>query len=67
MRLNRVGFQDGPDRVLRTPTQRGRPGGFDFGGQPGPAGRLLSVRAGGTYPAPSVRDASPYLSAEAFG
>ncbi|WP_318209266.1 hypothetical protein [Streptomyces sp. SJL17-1] len=46
------------------------PGGLDFGGQPGPdapADRLLSVRAGGMYPVPPVRDASPCLPDEVFG
>ncbi|MFD3758074.1 Dyp-type peroxidase [Streptomyces sp. NPDC058622] len=68
--LNFVGFQDSPDRVLRMLTQRGWLGGINFGGRPGPdapAGRLLSVRAGGTYLVPPVRDAAPYPGAEVFG
>ncbi|MDX3528946.1 hypothetical protein P1P75_21540 [Streptomyces sp. ID05-39B] len=68
--LDFVGFQDGSDRVLRTLSRRDRSSGLDFGGQPGldaPAGRLLSVRAGGTHPVPPARDASPCLSAEVFG
>ncbi|MFB6616240.1 Dyp-type peroxidase [Streptomyces sp. NPDC056367] len=68
--LNFVGFQDSPDRTLRVLTQRGWLGGVNFGGPPGPgasADRLLSVRAGGTYLVPPVRDAAPYPGAEVFG
>ncbi|MFF5522560.1 hypothetical protein [Streptomyces coeruleorubidus] len=67
--LNFVSFQDTPDRVLRVLTQRGWLGGVDFGGSPGPdgpAGRLLSVRAGGTYLVPPVHPAAPYPGAEVF-
>ncbi|WP_141746908.1 hypothetical protein [Streptomyces agglomeratus] len=63
-------FQDSPDRVLRILTQRGWLGSVNFGGQPGPdgpAGRLLTVRAGGTYLVPPVREAAPYPGAEVFG
>ncbi|MFC9678500.1 Dyp-type peroxidase, partial [Streptomyces sp. NPDC056948] len=68
--LNFISFQDHPDRVLRALTQRGWLGGVNFGGQPGqdgPAGRLLTVRAGGTYLVPPVRDTAPYPGAEVFG
>ncbi|WP_344422862.1 Dyp-type peroxidase [Streptomyces lavendulocolor] len=68
--LNFVSFQDGPDRLLRVLTQRGWLGGVNFGGTAGPgapADRLLTVRAGGTYLAPPVRDAAPYPGAEVFG
>ncbi|MFD6970470.1 Dyp-type peroxidase [Streptomyces sp. NPDC059949] len=68
--LNFVSFQDSPDRVLRVLTQRGWLGSVNFGGQPGsdgPAGRLLTVRAGGTYLVPPVREDAPYPGAEVFG
>ncbi|MEU0741505.1 hypothetical protein [Streptomyces sp. NPDC006134] len=68
--LNFVSFQDSPDRLLRLLTQRGWLGGVNFGGQPGPdapAGRLLSVRAAGTYLVPPVQDGAPYPGAEVFG
>ncbi|MFG2485546.1 Dyp-type peroxidase [Streptomyces virginiae] len=68
--LNFVGFQDSPERVLRILTQRGWLGGVNFGGQPGPdgpAGRLLTVRAAGTYLVPPVRDGAPYPGSEVFG
>lgn len=67
--LNFVSFQDTPDRVLRVLTQRGWLGGVNFGGSPGPdgpAGRLLSVRAGGTYLVPPVHPTAPYPGAEVF-
>ncbi|WP_327412359.1 Dyp-type peroxidase [Streptomyces sp. NBC_01233] len=67
--LNFISFQDNPDRVLRILTQRSWLGGINFGGQPGPdgpAGRLLTVRAGGTYLVPPRHDAAPYPGAEVF-
>ncbi|MFF5447164.1 Dyp-type peroxidase [Streptomyces sp. NPDC012888] len=68
--LNFVSFQDSPDRLLRVLTQAGWLGGVNFGGRPGPdgpAGRLLSVRAAGTYLVPPVQDGAPYPGAEVFG
>lgn len=68
--LNFVSFQDSPDRLLRVLTQRGWLGGVNFGGQPGqegPAARLLTVRAAGTYLVPPVRETAPYPGAEVFG